>query len=94
MLLTTLYVAYWAGQCIGNWNALGDIHVGYYAWLLSFGLVAAGMLHLAIRPSLSAAASVTPNVVRTPEELRAIRELEDFLRVIGRAPEREGESPA
>src|SRR5262249_9327743 len=50
-LFAAIYTAsFWVvGACTGGFSAIGDLHVGYYSWVLSFALVAAGALHLAVR---------------------------------------------
>jgi hypothetical protein len=58
---------------------LQDLGVGYYTWLVSFGLVTAGMLHLSLRRP-ARPVEVGPSVgARTREETAALRELEDYL---------------
>lgn len=86
--IATLYTAsYWVvGACVGGLSAIGDLHVGYYAWVLSFGLVAAGALHLSIRRPNVCVNRRPSSLIRTEEELRAIRELEDYLRGFDQRP--------
>src|SRR6185369_11060393 len=69
--------------CIGvvseGLKAFTELSIGYYAWLLSFGMVTAGALHLAMRRP-NAFVSQKPTVTgRTKDELEAISELEAYL---------------
>jgi hypothetical protein len=55
---------------------------GYYAWVMSFWVVALGVLKLRAESLRKAKveAPFTPPLPRTPEEMAAERELKDFLR--------------
>ena len=64
----------------GGWTQVGSLHVGYYAWVLSFGLVTAGALHVSLRRSNIYINQRPSSLVRTEDEVRAIRELENYLR--------------
>ena len=59
----------------GDLRSLG---AGYYAWVISFTLVAAGCLHLAMRSDPAPPAVVVP-AQRTMDEMAALREIYDFL---------------
>jgi hypothetical protein len=74
--VASLYVATFA---LSGDVRLRDLGVGYYVWLASFCLVTAGMLGLSTRRPMRPA-EVGPAVgTRTPEEMAALRELEDYL---------------
>ena len=60
-------------------GSIRDLNIGYYTWLLSFGLVAAGAQHLALGVR-NQNVNQTPLVTgRTKEELMALQELEAYL---------------
>ena len=53
--------------------------IGYYAWVLSFSLVAAGIWHLALKRAQGSKGGLRPGGISAKERLTALRELEDFL---------------
>jgi hypothetical protein len=77
----TLYVvSYWVLiACLSGLKELGNLHVGYYAWVVSFATMTAGALHLSMRRPRNFVNVRPPSMVRTWEEIAAIRELEDHL---------------
>jgi hypothetical protein len=77
----------------GGWTTVGNLHVGYYAWLLSFVMVTVGALHLSIRRPKTTVNLRPHSMVRTREEMEALRELEDYLSGIER-PKSEEARPA
>lgn len=76
----------------GTWTVL---NAGYYAWLLSFGLVTVGTLQLSKKRSMSVINQRPTSIMRTEEEMAAVRELEDYLHGITRpASEHSVSAPA
>ena len=61
----------------GSWKSLG---VGYYAWLLSFGLVTVGTLHQAVKRPNRVFNRASTSVGYSEEEMMALRELEQYIR--------------
>ena len=85
MASATLYVAsYPFSGGLAGLREIGSFGIGYYAWVMSFGLVTAGALHLSIRRRNAVINERQTELIRTPEEMRAVRELEDYLRGIDR----------
>lgn len=77
---TMLYAASYLVLAIdGGMDSLGDLHVGYYAWLCSFLLVTAGVLHLSAGVSRTKIEPAQNGGSSTLEELAAIRELDGYL---------------
>jgi hypothetical protein len=72
----TLYTATFALSGDVPFSGLG---VGYYAWVVSFGLVTAGMRYLSTRRLMHSVEAGLALGTRTPEEAAALRELEDYL---------------
>lgn len=64
----------------GSFTALS---IGFYAWLLSFGLVAAGAQHLALGVGKQTINQTRLVTGRTKEELLALQELEAYLGAAG-----------
>jgi len=76
-----LYAGYFAGYFVVRFGwRLGDLGPGYYAWVFSFGALAAGLFCLSRRRPRQAARLSAPRAARMPEELRALHELERALR--------------
>lgn len=88
----TIYVASFPIWSLVNYLRLSDIGIGYYAWLLSYGLVTAGALHLSLRRRGNVINSGPLSVARTDEEMNALRELEDYLFGIDRPGVRPAEA--
>jgi hypothetical protein len=67
------------------WRQLG---VGYYAWLISFGLVTLGALHQAVKRPNRVLNRASSPVSYSEEEMAALRELEQYIH--GMSPLHEG----
>jgi hypothetical protein len=80
LALAALYsLSYLALGLSNGVETVRDLHVGYYAWVVSFGLTAFGAFHLAISERAASVDLRPKAITKTEEELAAERELEEFL---------------